>query len=90
MLRRPSGIGLRLLAFNLLVVFVPVIGVLYLDVYETQLRQAQEAGLVQQARVLAAALGDRRPRCRADRRDTSRVSSAAARLGCASTTRRAR
>ena len=57
--RRPSGIGLRLLAFNLLVVFVPVAGVLYLDVYESQLRQVQEAGLAQQARVLAAALGDR-------------------------------
>ena len=56
--RRPSGIGLRLLAFNLLVVFVPVIGVLYLDVYESQLRQVQEAGLAQQARVLAAVLGD--------------------------------
>ena len=58
-LRRPSGIGVRLLAFNLLVVFVPVIGVLYLDVYEAQLRQVQEAGLAQQARVLAAVLGDR-------------------------------
>jgi two-component system sensor histidine kinase ChvG len=56
---RPSRIGLRLLAFNLLVVFVPVIGVLYLNVYEARLRQLQEAGLVQQARVLAAVLGDR-------------------------------
>jgi len=55
----PFRIGLRLLAFNLLVVFVPVVGVLYLDVYESRLRQSQEAGLVQQARVLAAALGDR-------------------------------
>jgi two-component system sensor histidine kinase ChvG len=58
-LHRPSRIGLRLLAFNLLVVFVPVIGLLYLDVYEARLRQVQEAGLVQQARVLAAAIGDR-------------------------------
>jgi two-component system sensor histidine kinase ChvG len=57
-LHRPSRIGLRLLAFNLLVVFVPVVGILYLDVYETRLRQVQEAGLVQQARVLAAVLGD--------------------------------
>jgi two-component system sensor histidine kinase ChvG len=55
---RLSHIGLRLLAFNLLVVFVPVIGVLYLDVYETHLREAQERGMVQQARVLAATLGD--------------------------------
>src|SRR5258708_25537010 len=58
-LHRPSRIGLRLLAFNLLVVFVPVTGILYLDVYEARLRQLQEAGLVQQARVLAAAFGDR-------------------------------
>jgi two-component system sensor histidine kinase ChvG len=55
------GIGLRLLAFNLLVVFVPVAGVLYLDVYETRLRQTQEASLAQQARVLAAALGENAP-----------------------------
>jgi two-component system, OmpR family, sensor histidine kinase ChvG len=54
---RPSRIGLRLLAFNLLVVFVPVTGVFYLDVYETKLLQAQEREMVQQARVLAAVLG---------------------------------
>ena len=54
---RPSRIGLRLLAFNLLVVFVPVVGILYLSVYETRLLQAQERGMVQQGRVLAAALG---------------------------------
>jgi hypothetical protein len=51
----PSRIGLRLLAFNLLVVFVPVVGVLYLDVYEARLLQAQEREMVQQARILAAA-----------------------------------
>jgi two-component system, OmpR family, sensor histidine kinase ChvG len=56
---RFSRIGLRLLAFNLLVVFVPVGGIVYLGIYESRLLQAQEAGLVQQARVLAAALGDR-------------------------------
>jgi two-component system, OmpR family, sensor histidine kinase ChvG len=55
---RPSKIGSRLLAFNLLVVFVPVIGVLYLDVYEARLLQAQEREMVQQARVLSAVLGD--------------------------------
>jgi two-component system sensor histidine kinase ChvG len=54
---RPSRIGLRLLAFNLLVVFVPVTGVFYLDVYEARLLQAQEREMVQQARVLAAVLG---------------------------------
>jgi two-component system sensor histidine kinase ChvG len=56
---RLSRIGLRLFAFNLLLIFLPVTGVLYLDTYETRLRQAQEASLVQQARVLAAALNDR-------------------------------
>jgi two-component system sensor histidine kinase ChvG len=55
---RPSRIGLRLLAFNLLVVFVPVLGVLYLSVYETRLLQAQEQSMVQQGRVLAAALAE--------------------------------
>ena len=55
---RPSKIGTRLFAFNLLVVFVPVIGVLYLDVYESRLLQAQEREMVQQARLLAAVLGD--------------------------------
>jgi two-component system, OmpR family, sensor histidine kinase ChvG len=54
-----SRIGLRLLAFNLLVVFLPVVGILYLDVYETELLVAQERGMVQQARTLAAALGGR-------------------------------
>ena len=57
--RRFSRIGLRLFAFNLLVVFLPVAGVLYLDVYEARLRQMQEVSLIQQARLLAAALGDR-------------------------------
>lgn len=54
----PSRIGLRLLAFNLLVVFVPVLGILYLDVYETRLLEAQERAMVQQGRVLAAAIAD--------------------------------
>jgi two-component system, OmpR family, sensor histidine kinase ChvG len=58
-MRRFSRIGLRLFAFNLLVVFVPVGGIMYLGIYENRLLQAQEAGLVQQARVLAAALGER-------------------------------
>ena len=53
---RPSRIGIRLFAFNLLVVFVPVAGILYLDVYEAQLLETQERGMVQQARIAAAAL----------------------------------
>jgi two-component system, OmpR family, sensor histidine kinase ChvG len=55
----PSRIGLRLLAFNLLLVFLPVAGILYLDVYETALLEAQERNMVQQGRLVAAALGDR-------------------------------
>jgi len=50
---RPSRIGLRLFAFNLLVLFVPVAGILYLDVYESRLLQTQERGMVQQARTVA-------------------------------------
>jgi two-component system sensor histidine kinase ChvG len=57
--RRPSRIGRRLLAFNLLLVFLPVAGILYLDVYETRLLDVQERGMVQQGRLVAAALGDR-------------------------------
>ena len=52
-------LAMRLLAFNRSWVFVPVRrAVLYLDVYETHLRDAQELAMVQQARVLAAAIGD--------------------------------
>ena len=58
---RPSRIGRRLLAFNLLLVFLPVAGILYLDVYETRLLEAQERGMVQQGRLVAAALGEREP-----------------------------
>ena len=54
---RPSRIGVRLLAFNVLLVFLPVSGLLYLDVYETQLLDVQERGMVQQARLVAAAAG---------------------------------
>jgi two-component system sensor histidine kinase ChvG len=57
----PSRIGLRLLAFNVLVVFVPVLGVLYLDVYEAHLRQAQETAMAQEATILAAAIAEQPP-----------------------------
>src|ERR671912_916352 len=56
--RRPSRIGLRLFAFNLLVVFVPVAGILYLDVYESRLLETQERGMIQLARVVAASIED--------------------------------
>jgi hypothetical protein len=51
-----SRISTRLLAFNLLVLFLPVGAFLYLDTYERQLLRALEHALVQQGRVLAAAL----------------------------------
>jgi len=54
--RRPSRIGLRLFTFNLLVLFVPLAGILYLDVYESKLLETQERAMVQQARFIAAAV----------------------------------
>ena len=51
-----SRIWIRLLAFNVLLVFLPAAGFLYLDTYERQLLQAQERAMVQQGRLLAAAL----------------------------------
>ncbi len=56
-----SRIAVRLLAFNLLLVFLPVAGFLYLDTYERQLLRSLEHALAQQARVLAAALSDHGP-----------------------------
>jgi two-component system sensor histidine kinase ChvG len=57
-LRLPSRISARLLLFNILLVFLPVAGFLYLGVYEKQLLHDQERAMVQQGRLLAAALGD--------------------------------
>jgi two-component system sensor histidine kinase ChvG len=57
--RLASRISVRMLAFNVLLVFLPAAGVLYLDVYEKQLLRAQERSMVQQGRVLAAALSER-------------------------------
>jgi two-component system sensor histidine kinase ChvG len=64
--RLPSRIAVRLLAFNLLLVFLPAAAVHYLDVYERQLLDAQERAMVQQGRVLAAALSERGPAMAAD------------------------
>ena len=61
LLRLVSRISVRLLAFNLLLVFLPVAGVYYLDIYERQLLDAQERAMVQEGRVLAAALSERGP-----------------------------
>ena len=55
---RKSRIGLRVLAFNLLVLFLPVAGILYLDLYEDRLLDVQERGMVEQARLVAAAVAD--------------------------------
>lgn len=49
----------RLLLFNVLLVFLPAAGFLYLDVYERELLEAQERAMVQQGRHLSAALSDR-------------------------------
>ncbi len=57
--RSLSRIWIRLLAFNLLLVFIPAAGLLYLDTYERQLLDAQERSMVQQGRLLAAALSGR-------------------------------
>src|SRR5712691_12913351 len=60
-MKRFSGLTVRLLAFNLLLVFLPVAGLLYLDAYEKQLLEAQERSMVQQGRILSAALSGRGP-----------------------------
>ena len=55
-LRHPSRISLRLLAFNVLLVFLPVGGVLFLDTYESHLLVAQERTMAQEGRLLAASI----------------------------------
>jgi two-component system sensor histidine kinase ChvG len=54
---RKSRIGVRVFAFNLLVLFLPIAGVLYLGVYESNLLEMQERGMIEQARAIAAGLG---------------------------------
>lgn len=51
-----SGISFRLLAFNVLLVFLPAGGILFLDTYEQHLLEAQERTMGQEGRLLAAAL----------------------------------
>ncbi len=58
MTRRFSGLSIRLLAFNVLLVFLPVFGILSLESYELHLLEAQERAMVQLGRVLAASLGE--------------------------------
>ncbi len=59
LLRFLSRIWIRLLAFNALLVFLPAVGVLTFRTYEQKLLDRQERSMVQQARILAAALGGR-------------------------------
>ncbi len=56
-LRFFSRISIRLLAFNLLLVFLPVIGIVSLETYEDHLLDQTERSMVMQGRLLAAALG---------------------------------
>ena len=51
-----SRLPVRLLAFNILLVFLPAAGVLFLDTYERHLLDAQERTMAQEGRLLAAAL----------------------------------
>jgi two-component system sensor histidine kinase ChvG len=69
-LRLPSRISLRLLAFNVLLVFLPVGGVLFLDTYERHLLVAQERTMAQEGRLLAAAI---EARDRFDGEDAERI-----------------
>lgn len=57
-MRRPflGRLSVRLLAFNLLLVFLPLASLLYLDTYEKQLLEMQEASMIQQGRVFASAM----------------------------------
>ena len=54
--RATASISIRLAAFNILLVFLPAAGFLYLNTYEGKLLAAQERSMVQQGRILAAAL----------------------------------
>jgi two-component system sensor histidine kinase ChvG len=58
-LRLVSRISVRLLAFNVLLVFLPLAGVFYLGEYEATLQDALDRSLVAQAEVVSAVLFDR-------------------------------
>jgi two-component system, OmpR family, sensor histidine kinase ChvG len=65
-----SRISVRVLAFNVLIVFIPITGVLSLGTYEKQLLDALERSLVQQGRVFAASLENSGPSLRAEAEQT--------------------
>ena len=50
------GLTGRLLFFNLLLLFIPLVSMLYLDTYEKQLLDTQERAMVQQGRIFSSAL----------------------------------
>jgi two-component system sensor histidine kinase ChvG len=56
-----SRIWLRLLAFNLLLLFLPIGGLFYFEIFEGKLLEAQERSMVQQGRLVAAALSGQGP-----------------------------
>ena len=56
LLRFLSRIWIRLLAFNVLLVFLPAAGLVYLASYEEELLTSQENAMAQEGRLLAAAL----------------------------------
>jgi two-component system sensor histidine kinase ChvG len=56
--RGHTRLAVRLFLFNALLVFLPVAGLWYLDAYEQHLLQQQERGMVQEARLFAAALAE--------------------------------
>lgn len=56
-----SRISVRLLAFNILLVFLPLSGVFFLGEYERRLEDALDRSLVAEAEVLAAALSGNAP-----------------------------
>jgi two-component system, OmpR family, sensor histidine kinase ChvG len=58
-LRPLSALWLRLLALNVLLVFLPVAGLLYFNVFERELLDAQEKSMVQQGRLVVAFLESR-------------------------------
>lgn len=56
LVRSLSRLPVRLLAFNVLLVFLPAAGILFLGTYEDHLLEAQERTMGQEGRLLAAAV----------------------------------
>jgi two-component system sensor histidine kinase ChvG len=51
-----KSLTVRLLLFNILLLFLPTGSLLYLDTYESQLLHSQENSMIQQGRILSSAL----------------------------------